>query len=86
MSSEKVEPTAAVHNDDLVGIETLKEHNIHNSNVLVDKDLMLGAYDAENREHTEGVWEAAKAHPMACIWAFIMCFTIVSLTMEFRSV
>ena len=63
---------------DAVGIEDLKQHNIQNSDVLVDKDLMVSAYDAENREHDQGVWDAFKSHPMACFWAFIMCFTIVS--------
>jgi MFS transporter, SP family, general alpha glucoside:H+ symporter len=46
--------------------------------VLTNKDLMSDAFDGENREHEEGVWEAAKSHPWACMWAFIMCFTIVS--------
>ncbi|PYI33536.1 general substrate transporter [Aspergillus indologenus CBS 114.80] len=40
-------------------------------------DLMREAFDGENREHEMGVWEAAKTHPWACFWAFIMCFTIV---------
>jgi len=37
------------------------------------------AYDGENREHAQGTWEAFKSHPWACFWAFLMCFTIVSL-------
>lgn len=37
------------------------------------------AVDGENREHEMGAWEAIKGHPWACLWAFIMCFTIVSL-------
>lgn len=63
-----------------INIEELKDHNIYNSNVLVDKDLMVGAYDAENREHEQTFWQSVKSHPMACMWAFIMCFTIVSST------
>ncbi|PYH80993.1 general substrate transporter [Aspergillus uvarum CBS 121591] len=42
-----------------------------------NSDFMREAFDAENREHEMGVWEAAKTHPWACLWAFIMCFTIV---------
>jgi hypothetical protein len=39
---------------------------------------MNNAYEAENREHEMGLWEAVKDHPMACFWAFVFCFTIVS--------
>ncbi|KXT09819.1 hypothetical protein AC579_10515 [Pseudocercospora musae] len=62
---------------DQVAVEDLKEKNVYHSEVLVDKDLMVNAFEGENREHEMGVWEATKKHPMACIWAFIMCFTIV---------
>lgn len=61
-------------------IEELKDHNIQNSEVLVDKELMTNAFEGENREHEETLWQAAKSHPMACFWAFIMCFTIVGAT------
>jgi SP family general alpha glucoside:H+ symporter-like MFS transporter len=61
-----------------IGIEELKDHNLMQSDILVDKELMINAYDGENAEHEETVWEAAKTHPMACLWAFIFCFTIVS--------
>lgn len=47
--------------------------------VLGNKDLISDAIDAENQEHEMGVWEAVKTHPWACLWAFTMCFTIVSL-------
>jgi SP family general alpha glucoside:H+ symporter-like MFS transporter len=40
-------------------------------------DLLDYAFEGENREHEMGVWEAAKSHPWACLWAFVMCFTIV---------
>ncbi|EFX04092.1 maltose permease [Grosmannia clavigera kw1407] len=45
--------------------------------VLANADLMNDAFDGENREHEMGAWEAFKSHPWACLWAFIMCFTIV---------
>ncbi|KAI2785768.1 hypothetical protein POX_h09527 [Penicillium oxalicum] len=45
--------------------------------VLGDGDLLSEAAMAENKEHEMGVWEAAKKHPWACLWAFTMCFTIV---------
>ena len=49
------------------------------SEVLVNSDLMNDAVDGENHEHAEGIWAGFKSHPWACLWAFIMCFTIVSL-------
>lgn len=51
----------------------------HQSGVLINSDLMNDAVDGENREHSMGMWEAAKSHPWACFWAFTMSFTIVSL-------
>lgn len=48
--------------------------------VLANAELMNDAIDGENREHAIGLWDAAKGHPWACLWAFIMCFTIVSLS------
>ncbi|EDU48598.1 maltose permease MAL61 [Pyrenophora tritici-repentis Pt-1C-BFP] len=47
------------------------------ADILVDKELMTDAQNAENREHEMTLWEAVKDHPMACFWAFIFCFTIV---------
>ena len=55
-----------------------REKVVHDSTVLVDSDLMTSAFDGENAEHEETVWQAVKSHPTACFWAFIMCFTIVS--------
>lgn len=46
---------------------------------LDDKELLAASYEAETRENEMGVWEAVKMHPMACFWAFVFCFTIVSL-------
>ncbi|EFQ35298.1 hypothetical protein CGRA01v4_05814 [Colletotrichum graminicola] len=51
--------------------------NESNPKVLTDADLMNDAFDGENEEHKQGLWEAAKLHPKACFWAFIVCFTIV---------
>ncbi|UKZ95792.1 uncharacterized protein TrAFT101_010606 [Trichoderma asperellum] len=51
--------------------------DVPNSEVLGNKDLISDAIDGENQEHEMGVWEAVKTHPWACLWAFIMCFTIV---------
>ena len=50
----------------------------HQAEIFEDKELMTDAQAAENREHDMGMWEAIKDHPMACFWAFIFCFTIVS--------
>ncbi|KAJ5274078.1 hypothetical protein N7478_009203 [Penicillium angulare] len=57
--------------------EDLHPVDISHDEVLANPDLMNDALDAEAHEHEMGTWEAAKAHPMACFWAFIMCFTIV---------
>ncbi|KAF2681826.1 maltose permease [Lentithecium fluviatile CBS 122367] len=63
--------------DDAPEVDELQKKNILQSEILVDPNLMSNAFDAENREHEMGVWEAVKLHPMACFWAFIFCFTIV---------
>ena len=52
--------------------------DMYHSDVLANNDLMNEAFEGENEEHNEGLWVSAKRHPMACMWAFIMCFTIVS--------
>jgi SP family general alpha glucoside:H+ symporter-like MFS transporter len=58
----------------------IQEKHAHQSKqeVMADKELMSDAFNAETREHEMGLWEAVKDHPMACFWAFIFCFTIVS--------
>lgn len=50
----------------------------HHNDVLADNEILNEAYRAENFEHELSMWEAAKTHPKACFWAFIMAFTIVS--------
>lgn len=54
-----------------------KPDMIH-AEVLKEPEMMAGAYEAENREHQQGLWNGIKENPMACFWAFVMCFTIVS--------
>lgn len=66
MSSTGVEPK---RND--VEVEALEEKNTLHSDVLVNKDLMSNAFEGENAEHQETVWEAIKSHKMACMWAFV---------------
>lgn len=53
--------------------------SVDKSEVLGNSDLLNDAYAGEDFEHGQGMWAAVKAHPMACIWAFVFCFTIVSL-------
>lgn len=53
-----------------------KSDVIHDE-VLVNADLMNDAVDGENLEHSQGIIAAIKSHPWACLWAFVMCFTIV---------
>ncbi|OJJ45982.1 hypothetical protein ASPZODRAFT_117698 [Penicilliopsis zonata CBS 506.65] len=53
-----------------------EKRDVHHSEKMT-AELLHEAFDGENLEHELGVWEAAKKHPWACLWAFIMCFTIV---------
>lgn len=48
------------------------------STISMKEEVMEIAYDGENKEHQETFWDAVKGNPMACMWAFIFCFTIVS--------
>ncbi|KAH7184790.1 general substrate transporter [Fusarium flagelliforme] len=57
--------------------DELAHGDVDHAEVLHNPDLMSDAFDAERREHEQGAWAAAKAHPWACFWAFMMCFTIV---------
>ncbi|KAJ5247414.1 hypothetical protein N7468_002397, partial [Penicillium chermesinum] len=50
---------------------------IQQNETLKNEDLMNDAFAGEIREHEMGTWESVKTHPWACLWAFIMCFTIV---------
>ena len=61
-------------NKDELGPEK-REYEDQPVKVLGNED----AYDGERYEHSMGTWAAAKAQPWACFWAFIFCFTIVSL-------
>ncbi|KAL0931134.1 maltose permease [Colletotrichum truncatum] len=66
------------HEDVLVDDEKHVAHHVDpNAKVLADSDLMNDAFDGENEEHDQTLWQAVKTHPKACFWAFIMCFTIV---------
>ena len=75
---EKIDPEVGVRHHSNVDGEEIRRHNVQPSEVLADKDMMNHAYDGENKEHEMGVWQSAKMYPMACLWAFIFCFTIVS--------
>lgn len=52
--------------------------DVAHSKVLADELTMNDAFEAENAEHEQTLWQSVKSHPKACFWAFIMCFTIVS--------
>lgn len=52
--------------------------DVIHADILGNGEVMLDAYDGENREHEMTLWQSAKSHPWACFWAFTMCFTIVS--------
>ncbi|KAH8203974.1 hypothetical protein TruAng_001916 [Truncatella angustata] len=72
MSSGEINPKDELRYGDNIDVQQSEKVE-----VLANEDLLHDAFDGENREHEEGVWEAAKGHPWACFWAFIMCFTIV---------
>lgn len=71
MSSTGVEPK---HYD--VEVQQLKEKDTLHSEILVNKDLMTDAFQGEDSEHNQTLWQAVKSHKMACFWAFVMCFTM----------
>lgn len=48
---------AEKHDDDSQHDEHLKEkENVLHTEVLDDPDLLNGAFEAENREHQQGLW------------------------------
>ena len=72
--------------EDRVSVQDLKEKDVYHSEVLVDKDLMNDAFQGENKEHEQSMWQAVKTHKMACFWAFVFCFTIVSTMQDLTCV
>jgi len=79
MSFNNHDSKKEVNHEEFVPVEVLEEKNRLGSAVLVDSNLMNDAYAGENREHEMGIMESLKAHPMACLWAFVFCFTIVGV-------
>ncbi|KAF4978565.1 hypothetical protein FZEAL_5098 [Fusarium zealandicum] len=64
------------------GVPEVKPHStgVEHGYDIEDKkmsDSRADAIDAENTEHNMGVPEAARAYPMASLWAFIMSCTII---------
>lgn len=53
--------------------------DVRHDEVLTNELTMNDAFDGENYEHNQTFWQAVKAHPKACFWAFTFCFTIVSI-------
>lgn len=49
----------------------------HVGDLKTEANFRADAMEAENAESAMTVWEAAKAYPMACWWAFIMSSTII---------
>ncbi|KIH93830.1 MFS transporter, SP family, general alpha glucoside:H+ symporter [Sporothrix brasiliensis 5110] len=78
--SEKVADNAAPASpgriaDGLHDVE--KPDAVHTDVVLDNVVLMNDAFDGENYEHGQTLWQSVKQHPWACFWAFVMTFTIV---------
>lgn len=60
------------------GASVVEKANVEHVGDLKDAaNLKSDAMEAETAEHSMTVLEAAKAYPMACLWAFIMSSTIV---------
>lgn len=68
-----------------VDIQALEEKNTLHSEVLVNKDLMSNAFEGENAEHQETVWQAVKSHKMACFWAFVSTHSCFFASIHFTS-
>ncbi|KAF3759962.1 hypothetical protein M406DRAFT_358660 [Cryphonectria parasitica EP155] len=86
MSSVPVDPEKEVRpNNETVTADELRENDhdlnekedVLHSEVLGNQDLMNEAVNGEDRQHEQTLWGAVQDHPMACVWAFIFCFTIV---------
>jgi hypothetical protein len=74
----KDESQADVQHEHDIKTKDESQVGVKHDHILVDPELMNDAFDGENHEHEQSVWQAAKSHPWACLWAFTMCFTIVS--------
>jgi SP family general alpha glucoside:H+ symporter-like MFS transporter len=74
------EPKHNATHVDAVGDDIREKDYHHQAEVLDDKELMTDAQNAETRDHEMTMWQAIKDHPMACFWAFVFCFTIVSFS------
>lgn len=84
MSSQSdIEATKESHRSEHVDVVDVKEKGT--GDVLANPDVMHDAFDGEAREHDMTLWDAVQTYPMACFWAFIMCFTIVSATLALPS-
>lgn len=55
-----------------------EKNQVEHVDLKTEANFRADAIEAENAEHAMTVMQAAKAYPMACFWAFIMSFTIVS--------
>ncbi|KAK8098804.1 uncharacterized protein PG998_012045 [Apiospora kogelbergensis] len=77
-TDEKTPPPYATEGKETKeGLHAEHHVDILHDEVLASSDLMNDAFDGENYEHSQGLWQSVKSHPWACLWAFIMCFTIV---------
>ncbi|KAJ9143770.1 putative Hexose carrier protein [Pleurostoma richardsiae] len=75
--ADNIESSRNATAKETINVEEPHEKPAVEHGVLVDKEGMNDAFKGESLEHSMGPWEAAKSHPMACFWAFFMCFTII---------
>jgi SP family general alpha glucoside:H+ symporter-like MFS transporter len=55
-----------------------EKDQVEHADNMNDADFKADAMEAELAEHSMTVMQAVRAYPMACFWAFVMSFTIVS--------
>ncbi|KAM0281203.1 hypothetical protein ACHAQH_003633 [Verticillium albo-atrum] len=75
--SNPVDSKAPKGDLEVMGHETTIENNYDLDEKARVADYRADAIEAENNEHNMGVVEAAKAYPMATLWAFVMSCTII---------
>ena len=75
---QKEEHSTTYEHDDEKHVPRRGSVDPSRAQILANLERMNDAIDGENSEHAEGMWAGFKKHPWACLWAFILCFTIVS--------
>jgi SP family general alpha glucoside:H+ symporter-like MFS transporter len=78
----KIEPNPEGANGDEINEKARAQQDAPDHNALIDKEILGEASRGEELAHNLITWDAAKTHPVACFWAFFICFTIVSCSSQ----